>query len=91
MKFEIYKEFMSQSSHFKPQLDLVRLGELDWETGNLGNCSEWRDWEGNLVGGISIYCRYLIDVTRLDPLSLGEPGRGSSALATLVLLDMLGQ
>ena len=34
--------------------------------------------------------RYLIDVTGLDPLSLGELG-GSSALASLVPLDVLGQ
>ena len=36
------------------------------------------------------FCRYVIDVTGLDPLSLGELG-GSSALAISVLLDVLGQ
>ena len=34
-------------------------------------------------------CRYVIDVTGLDLLSLGELG-GSSAFASLVLLDVLG-
>ena len=28
------------------------------------------------MGRISKYCRYLIDVMRLDPLSLGELGGG---------------
>ena len=40
---------------------------------------------------ISKYCRYVIDVTGLDPLSFGESGGGGViALASLVLLDVLG-
>ena len=35
--------------------------------------------------------RYVIDVTVLDSLSLGELGEGFSALASLVLLDVLGR
>ena len=33
----------------------------------------------------------MINVTGLDPLSLGELGVGLSALASLVLLDVLGR
>ena len=40
------------------------------------------------MGRISKCLRYVIDVTGLDPLSLGELG-GSSALASSVLLDVL--
>jgi len=42
------------------------------------------------VGRISKFRRYVIDVTGLDPLSLGELG-GSSSLASLVLLDVRGR
>jgi len=42
------------------------------------------------VGRISECLRYVIEATGADPLSLGELG-GSSALANLVLLDVLGR
>ena len=42
------------------------------------------------MGRISKSPRYVIDVTGLDPLSLGELG-GSSALASLVLVDVVGR
>ena len=42
------------------------------------------------MGRISKYRRYVIDVTGLDSISLGELG-GSSALASSVLLDVLRQ
>ena len=42
------------------------------------------------MGRINKCHRYMIDITRMDPISLGEFG-GSSALASLVPLDMLGQ
>ena len=42
----------------------------------------------NLLGRISKCRRYVIDVTVLDSLSLGE---GISDLASLVLLDVLGR
>ena len=61
------------------------------ETGNIVKHIEWRDRDENLVGRISKCLRYLIDVTRLDPLSLGKVRGGSSALASSVLLDMLGR
>ena len=35
--------------------------------------------------------RYVIDVTVVDSLSLGNWGEGFSALASLVLLDVLGR
>ena len=41
------------------------------------------------MGRISKRRRYVINVTGLDPLSLGEL-RGYSTLGSLVLLDMLG-
>ena len=66
---------MSQSSYFKSLPDLLTLGKLEGETVNLGNAYKCR--------------RYVIDVTGLDPLSLVECGGGVSALASLVLLDVL--
>ena len=42
------------------------------------------------MGRINKCRRCVIDVTGLDPLSLGELG-GSSALASSVLLDVLGR
>ena len=44
-----------------------------------------------MVDRISKYRRYVIDVTVLDSLTLGELGEGFSALASLVLLDVLGR
>ena len=44
----------------------------------------------NLVCRISKFRRYVIYVTGLDVLSLGELG-GSNALASLVLMDILGR
>ena len=41
------------------------------------------------MGIISKFRRYAIDVTGLDPLSLG--GEASRALASSVLLDVLGR
>ena len=41
------------------------------------------------MGAISKCCRYVTDITGLDLLSLGELW-GSSAFASLVLLDVLG-
>ena len=44
------------------------------------------------MGRISKCRRYVIDVTGMDPLSLRElGGEGFSALASLVLLDVLGR
>jgi len=37
---------MSQSSYFKSRPDLLTLGELEGETGNLGKRLEWRDRDG---------------------------------------------
>ena len=44
----------------------------------------------NLVGRMIPYHGYMIDVTGLDMLSLGDLGGGSNALASLVLLEVLG-
>ena len=41
MKFDIYKEFMSQSSYFKSRPDLLTLGGVGG--GNLGKHFEWRN------------------------------------------------
>ena len=43
------------------------------------------------MGRISKSRRYVIDVTGLDPLSLGDLEGGPSALASSVLLDVLGR
>ena len=45
----------------------------------------------NLVGRIRKCRRYVIDVTRLDPLCLGKLGRGVQCFGELVLLDVLGR
>ena len=42
------------------------------------------------MGRISKCLRYVIDVTGLDPLSLGDI-EGSGALVSSVLLDVLGR
>ena len=79
---------MSQSSYFKSRPDLAtyaRSGEeLEGETLRVERLG------CNLVGRISKCRRHVIDVTGLDPLSLGELG-GSCALASLLLLDVLGR
>ena len=46
--------------------------------------------ECNLLGRISKCRGCVIDITGMDQLSLGEL-EGSSALASLVLLDLLGR
>ena len=43
------------------------------------------------MGRISTSPSYVIDITRPDQLSLGELGGISNALASLALLDVLGQ
>ena len=43
------------------------------------------------MGRISTSSRYIIDITGPDMLSFWDLRRISSALASLVLLDMLGQ
>ena len=71
---------MSQMLHFEFESDPGTKG-VEGETGNLGNYKSWKTlrversgW--NLVGRISTCRRYVIDVTGLDPLSLGELGGG---------------
>ena len=63
-----------------------------------GNRKSWKKlrversgW--NLVGRISKLCRYMIDVTGLDPLFFGElvGGGGVHCFGSLVLLDELGK
>ena len=63
---------MSQSSYFKSRLDPVTLRGVGG-----GNLTSWKTLrvEGsvwNLVGKISTSPGYVIDITRTDPLSLGE-------------------
>ena len=43
MKFDIWKNLVSQSSYNKSRPDPVTLGELEGETENLGKRLEWRD------------------------------------------------
>ena len=79
---------MSRGSHFKSRPDLVVFGGF-----RRGNQKSWKtlrvERSGlNLVGRINKCRRYVIDVTGLDLLSLGEL-EGSSALASLVLLEVL--
>ena len=43
MKFDIWKEFMSQSSYFRSQPDLLILGGVGGDVGNLGKRLKWRN------------------------------------------------
>ena len=79
MKFDVWKDILSQTSYFKSQLDLVTLGEF-----GEGNLKSWEmlrveglGW--NLVGKISTSPRYMIDITQIDPLSLGSLGGGANS------------
>ena len=91
MKFDVWKDIVSQSCYFKTRPDLVTLG------GGVGR-RNWISWKTpriersgrNFVGRISKCRTYVIDITGLDPLSLGELGV-PSALASSVLLDVLGR
>ena len=67
---------MSQSTYFKSRPDLLTLGGVggrnhkSWKTLRVE-----RNLEGwNLVGRISTSPRYVIDITGLNPLSLGGGG-----------------
>ena len=72
MKFYILKEIVSQSSCFKSRPNLVVLGGVGG-----GNRKSWitlrveRSGQ-NLVGRICTSLRYVIEITRSDPLSLGK-------------------
>ena len=75
MKFDIWKELVSQSSYLKSRPDLLTLG------GGVGggNRKSWKTLRveksgRNLVGRISKCCIYVIDLTVLDPLSVWELG-----------------
>ena len=43
MKFDIWKDIVSQSSYFESRPYPMILRELKEETGNLGKRLEWRD------------------------------------------------
>ena len=69
---------MSQSSYFKPRPELLTLRKVGrGKPEILKNAYKCR--------------RYAIDVTGLDPLSLWSLVVEFSALASLVLLDVLGR
>ena len=76
MKFEVWKDIVSQSTCFKSRLDPVTLGEIEGGTQNLGKRLEWKDRDETWWEKINTSPRYLIDITGTDPLSLGEVGRG---------------
>ena len=93
MKLDIKKDLKSQILHFQFGLDLGILGAKG--NGNIGN---WKSWKTlrveksgrNFAGRISKFRRYVIEVIVLDLMSLWKLG-GSSAFASLVLLDVLGR
>ena len=90
MKFDIYEGLVSQSPYYKFQSDLVTLGGIGGGNRKSRKTLRVEKSGSNLVGRISKCRRYVIDVTGLDPIFLGELG-GSSAFASLVLLDVLGR
>ena len=70
----------------------MTLGDLEGETVNPGKHLEWRDRDETWWVEYANCGRYVIDVNGLNLLSLGQlrrGDRGSSALASLVLLDVL--
>ena len=77
MKFDVWKDIVSQSSYFKSRLDPVRLGGIEGEPKILENT--WSGGIGMKLGGkISTSPRYVIDITGIDLLSLGSGGRVNS-------------
>ena len=64
---------MSQSSYFESQPDLLTFGGVGG-----GNRKSWKTLrvEEGFVDRISKFRRFVIDVTVLDSLSLGELGGG---------------
>ena len=82
LKFDVWKDIVSQSYHYKSWPDLVTLGGV-W----VGNLKSWKTlWvEGsgwNLVGKTSTSPRYVITITGMDPLSLGYLGGGFNSEKT---------
>ena len=72
MKFEVWKDIVSQSSYLKYRLDPVKLRGIDG-----GDLTYWKTLRVEGSGGkISTSPRYVIDITAMDPFSLGELGRG---------------
>ena len=43
MKFDVWKDIVSQSFYFESRLNPVTLGEIEGGAENLGKCLEWRD------------------------------------------------
>ena len=83
---------MSQSSYFISRPDPVTLEGAGGESLKSWKTLRVEGSECNLVGRISKCRRCVIDVTGMDQLSLGELGGGGcSALASSVLLDVLGR
>ena len=82
---------MSNSLYIKSQPDLLTL-----EGVGEGNQKSWKTLRvvklgRNLVGRISKCRRNVIDLTVLDPISLGELGVGFCVLVSLMLLGVLGR
>ena len=76
MKFNAWKDIVSQSSYFISRPDPVTLGAVGG-----GNVKSWKTLrvEGsgwNLVGKIITSPGYVIEITGTDPLSLEELGGG---------------
>jgi len=78
MKFDAWKNIVSQSSYFKSRPGPVTLGELrslkSWKMLRV----EELGW--NLLVKICTSPRYVIDITGNNSLSLGELGRGELIL-----------
>ena len=69
MKFDVWKDIVPQSSHFKYRPDLVTLAG-----GGKSKISEnaWSGRIGTELGGKNKTSpRYVIEITETDPLSLG--------------------
>ena len=73
MKFDVWKDTVSQSSYLNSRPDPVTYGGVG------GNLKSWKTLrvegsERDSVVKISTSPRYVIDITGMDPLSLGESG-----------------
>ena len=81
MIFDIYKDFVSQSSYFKSHPDPVTLGGVGGGTHESGKTLRVYRSGWNSVERISACPRYVIDITGPDTPSLEEFG-GFASLDT---------
>jgi len=71
MKFEVWKDVLSQSSYSKSRLDLVTLGGIEGGGAKILENAQSGGIGMRLGGENSTSPRYVINITGLDPLFFG--------------------